>query len=380
MFMLKIKRTISLLLITGMLAATGLSASAANDDFSVENNDLYINAIADSTTTTYKTVEVTRGDFSVQASGKAELSYGNPYEIRNTILSGKARFVRFLVKKGDTVKKGDPIAEISIAADQDKIDSLQKQIEVLQENLDNFADINKGLLKKYRNIIDSPSESPSSRRTAQLLLDKLQVEYNEEYKNRSSQLNILKNQLAEEENLVGSKYITATGDGIITELGNYREGQTMEINNWMQSSIIAKIIDTSKGHINVSSNSELLRYGMTVNIVQDKTKVSMKGRVTTCNSTTLAPNLSSGSPVIEVLGDISKFSPNENITIQFESVSAKDVLLVNKNTVYSDSKGDYVFVLRDGNSCKQYVIIGGTNAKSCWIIRGLEEGDPVITK
>lgn len=384
--MSKIKRVISLLLITGILMSTGVAASAEKEDFSVKNNDLFLDAVSDSGATVYNTVEVTREDFVIKAASQLEIVYPEDAKSRVycDITSGTVRFGQLLVKNGDHVKKGDPVAEVSVNSDPDKIKQLQFRLDTLQESLDSYVDTNKALLKKYRNIIDSPNESASARHIAQLLYDRLSVEYNNEYTSRSAELIKVKNQLSEAENMTGTVTIKATIDGTITYTTYFRPGQNMDTNSWNyyynENNALVIITDTSQGQIKVNSNSELLRYNMPVKVLQTKKNISMSGRVITCNSTTLSPSLSSSQTIIEIDGDIAAFDPSEDVTMQFESVSAQDVLLVKKTAVHSDSRGNYVFVLRDGNSCKQYIVSGGTNDKNCWVIQGLEEGDSVIIK
>lgn len=379
MYMSKIKRVISLLLITSLLMSTGAVAAADKSDFSVENNDLLINAVSDSGVTVYDTVPVTRGDFSVKAAAKVTLSpAAYPSNIYCDITSGTVRMGQFLVATGDFVRKGDPVAEVTVEANPDKIIDLNFQIATLQETLDSYVDVNKALLKKYRNIIESPAESPSAKRTAQLLYDSLSVEYAAEYESRVARITTLKNQLSEAENLIGTITIKATSDGLITSTAYYHPGQVIE-RNWNTPPLVT-ITDNRTGQIIVESNSELLRYNMSVKILQNKKNFSTTGRVVTCNSTTLSPSLSSGETIIEPDCDFSSFDLSEDTTIQFESVSAQDVLLVKKTAVNKDNRGDYVFVLRDGNCCKQYIVSGGTNEKNCWVIQGLEEGDSVIIR
>ena len=374
--MLKTKYAVSALLLAGVLICSTGSAIASTDTFRPDNEDLYLDAVNNVTETKYNTVEVKRGNFVINASGQAYVNYENVSYVTNTITSGTVKYSKYLVDEGTPVKKGDPILEVTVTHESEELDELRSQIQTLEDNLESYADTNKALLSKYRNIIET-SGNYEQRRTAQLLYNRLEASYNTEYENRSIELNRLRNRLAEGEELLGPQYIKASSDGIVNNIQHFWPEQ--QINPW---SFLCIITDTSKANVIVTSNSELLRYNMPVQIVQatGKSNISVNGRVVTCNSTAISPVLSAGQTIVEILGDPSQFSLSNDISIKFKSVTADNVILVDKRAVNSDSKGEYVFLLENNHCFKRYIITGGSNASDYWVISGIDEGDYVVLK
>lgn len=375
--MSRIKRSISVLLIAGLLLGNVASARAANDNFRPDNEDLYLGALENIVETKYNTIAVTKGDFEAYATSQAYIVYDKTSYVFNTISQGTVKFGQYFVKNGDFVKKGDPIAEITVTAELESIEDLTNRITTMEENLESYANVNKGLLKKYTSIINSNVESPVQKKIAQLLYNRLDVDYKKEYSRRSAELNALKVQLAETENLVGTQYIKAPADGVVNNLQHFWPDS--KLNNY---TYMCNVVDNTKAKIYINSNSDLLRYNMPVKIVQSNgpKSVSLDGRVVTLSSTTLSPNLTSGQPIVEILGDPSLLDISNDVSVRFTSITAKNVILVSKKAVSTDAKGDFVYLYRDGHSFKQYIITGGNNATDYWVVSGLNEGDLVVVK
>jgi len=117
-----------------------------------------------------------------------------------------------------------------------------------------------------------------------------------------------------------------------------------------------------------------------VSQAQSAGAVSLDGRVTTCKSSVLSPNLIGSTDYIEILGDMSLFDYGSDVTVSFRSIDMKNVPIADKSAVYHDNKGDYVYVYSNGNSLKRYVKTGGNNATVVWIVSGLEAGDTLVIK
>ena len=77
-------------------------------------------------------------------------------------------------------------------------------------------------------------------------------------------------------------------------------------------------------------------------------------------------------------------TPDEDIILGLEAkavidtVSIENVLQIPKGAVYSDTQGEYVYVLRDGKAAKVDVKVGVYNTEMIEVVSGLNENDTVI--
>jgi len=77
-------------------------------------------------------------------------------------------------------------------------------------------------------------------------------------------------------------------------------------------------------------------------------------------------------------------APDDDIILGLEAkavidtVSIDNVLQIPKGAVYSDTNGEYVYVLRDKKAVKVDVEVGAYNSEMIEIVSGLNESDTVI--
>ncbi len=138
---------------------------AANEN----DNELYYEAIGQQYDDHVNTTVVRRGEFIALSSCKASIVYDDVAYVVNRINSGTVTFEQYLVRNGSYVHSGDPIAEVSVSVENVEIENLALDIATEEENLENFIDANKALLKDYSNRMVNAA-SASERRTAELLM------------------------------------------------------------------------------------------------------------------------------------------------------------------------------------------------------------------
>lgn len=362
---------LSALLLTIMLFTSGTAPALA-----LENEELYLDALGETYVAHVDTTTVTRGDFVVNSSSKAYLDYNSVYYVFNEINYGTVRFGNYMVNNGTYVTKGQPIAEVRVDVESVDLDELWNEIMLKEENYSDYADANNALLKEYERLIKE-SASAEERRTAQLLYDRLEVSFNREKEERESELDSLYNTYNNYESMEDVAYITAPGDGIVYNLNRYRQGDTLG-----RYSYICYVVDASDVRVVLSGGNEMLRYGMEVSVTQGTgpNMVSVPGIVTTNNSTTLSTSLIGADDVVILEGDPSVFDIGSDVMVKFKSVEMHNVLTVSKSAVYKDNNGDYVYLYRDGQSIKQYILVGSNNSETVYVVEGLDEGDEVVIK
>lgn len=373
----KLLRTVSAGLCIMLMLCVSAPVSAATTGFRPDDEDLYFSALTQEIVEEVLTTEVYRSDFVLNYSCKGEIEYANVSYCMNDLPYSSVNFVRYLASNGDYVKRGDPIAEVRVSIESIALDELALEIETLEENLENYMSVNKALLKYYEDIEADPSQPASERKTAQLLYDRLSIEYEEERSDREEDIAKLRGQYDTYEAMSPQQYITAPASGIVYGLYRYRNYDSL--GNY---AYLCMIYDTSDVRIRVSGSNDQMHYNMPVTVAQSRSGgvVSLEGRVTTCHSSVLSPNLVGNVDYIEVDGDPNIFAIGDDVTIKFKAVDVKDALVVKKEAVYSDSKGDYVFLYTNGSSLKRYILKGNANTDLVWVVNGLEEGDEVVIK
>lgn len=368
-------RLTALALCAVLCLCPSISAASSDTGFRPDNEELYFSALTEEIVEEIKTTKVTREDFVVNSSCQGEIEYASVNYCFNTY-SGTVEFVKYLVSNGDYVENGDPIAEVKVSQGSIAIDDLKLKIENAEENLESYIDVNNALLMEYTDIIEN-SSSESERKTAGLLYDRLSFSFEEEKTRREDELADLRNTLSVYEDLQGKQYITAGASGTVSGLNRYRPGNTL--GNY---AYICGIYDVDHIRIRVGAGNDKLCYGMKVTVLQaldDKSR-ELQGRVVTSHSALLPAGLIAGNGYIEVEGDPSGFSIGESVTVKFKMIEMENALVLDKEAVYFDNKGDYVFLYVNGAGYKRYITKGGQNGTKIWIVNGLSEGDEVVIK
>ncbi|MCR5324995.1 MAG: efflux RND transporter periplasmic adaptor subunit [Lachnospiraceae bacterium] len=338
-----------------------------------ENDELYFAALENEVVENVQTAQVTKGDFIINAACKASIEYDNISYVFNDISTGTVQFAEMLVSAGDTVKVGDPIVKVNVSVDNETVEQLEADIESLEEALDSYINTNVQLLARYDELAKN-SASAADRRVAQLLHDRLSVNYNDELQRREDNIEAKKATLSTYRSLQETQYIKASSSGKISNVQRMWRGQNLD-----NYAFICSIYDTSHVRLRVSNGGDDLSFDQKVYAInpQDGNKL-IPGRVVSCISPVLSSNLVGNAKYIELLGDPSTLRINEDVSIRYESVHTQNALLVPKKAVESDLGGDFVYLYQNGHQFKKYFISGGSNAEYYWAVLGLDEGDTVV--
>ena len=342
-------------------------------DSSADDEDLYLGALEESIASNVKTATVERGEFIITGAVPASLSYSSNRGVFSEIYQGTVHFLEFLVRQGDVVKKGDPIAKIRVDIDEIEKEEVELNLDAAQKNLEEYISDTRMLLNQYKLAASEGSEH--DRRLAQLSYDRLEASFKAELEKREAQIDEYTLRLDEIEELASREYVYAPSDGVIGFTSGLRKNDV--ITAW---SFLCVLNDPSQVKIIVEGGSELLRYNMPVKVVQSSgnKSIELTGRVVTMKSPAYSVNLMAQDDVIEVYGDTSQLSPGRDVSIRFDKIYMPDALMIPRTAVKTDKKGSYVNVYVNGFSSKRYVVIGGADGLRNWIVSGVDEGDIII--
>lgn len=363
---------LALLLISMML----VPAFAAEESFRPNDEDLYLEALNEETSEIVSTYTVGKKDFYLVGATKAEIEYGGMQYVVGGVTQGKAKFEEFLVISGQQVKKGDPIARISVTVDEYSVTNANLTLSKLEESLENYKQATGELLDEYDEIAKHSSDE-NEKLTAKLLYDRLLTTYNSEVSKREAAISKQMSVVVEYENLEGDQYITSPCSGVIGMIGRQKKGDNVGAND-----LFAVIYDIGDIRIVINGGSEYLRYNQEVAIAQTQGNetIEVAGRVTTCKSPALANGLVAYNDVIEITGDASKLFVNQDVVIRSKYVLMEDVIVIPTDAIRSDKTGSFVYLYSDGVSIKKYITVAKTGADEAWIASGLNEGDLIVIK
>jgi HlyD family secretion protein len=176
---------------------------------------------------------------------------------------------------------------------------------------------------------------------------------------------------------LGYSLIKSPIDGVITDRPLY-EGDLATANQPLLTVMnLSRLI--AKAHIPQVEAAQL-RVGNEAEIKVAGLDEPMKARVTL-----VSPALDPGSTTIEVWVEARKpdpaLRPGMTVSISMTAKTAKDAIVVPAGAVFrSEEAGDYVLVAgSDEKAHQKKVQIGIRNGELTQVVRGINEGDPVIT-
>ncbi|MBR4781644.1 MAG: efflux RND transporter periplasmic adaptor subunit [Lachnospiraceae bacterium] len=362
-----VKRAACLLVVAALAIPFGVRGNAADSD------TLYFGALEEKVAQNVKTATVTKSEFYVTGAVQASLEFSSNQYVVCDVTEGVVHFQEMLVSQGDTVKKGDPIASIYVTVDEIEKEEVQRNLDAAKNNLEDYKADTKLLLEQYKKSLNQGSDR--DRRLAQISYDRLRESYKAELEKRESRIDEYVIRLAEIESLENTKTVNAPTDGVIGFTNRIRKGEVL--NRW---SFLCSISDPGNVRVVVEGGSDLLRYNMPVKIVQStgNRNVELTGRVVTMKSTASSVNLMARNDIIEIYGDTSQLMPGADVSVKFDKIYVEDALIVPKNALKSDKKGQYLNVYINGFSSKRYVVVGGADSMNYWIVFGVDEGDTII--
>ncbi len=326
--------------LTAVLLALLLAASLAGCGLFPTEEDQLEPPLVKPQSVTYTTVPVERGDVIVKRSGSGSFVSISQY---NLSFEERGGFLKEIyVRPGDTVEKGQLIAELDT-------DSLLKSIQIQKLNVER-AQIN------YDSVKKSPSYTKEDKRLYEIELEIQQINLSSLY-----------------EELDKSR-IYAPIDGVINYLSTATRGE------WVGTrSTVATVVDPTKVYFAYSSN-EFNDFKLGLEVVVTIKKQEYTGRVIM----TPADAPKDGSTITQsaVLFDIDGLPDDVTIgtSASFELITARsdDCIVVAKNLVTKSSGDYYVYVLVDGVKTERQIEVGLVGNTVYEVVNGLEEGELLI--
>lgn len=318
----------------------------------------------------YKTAEAARGEYIKTAEGPMHVYY--PITARLNWEGDNAAFREILVKKGDTVKEGDPLAAFDITVSNAYREELR--LALLRKNEDTNAGKEERLaaIEEERQKMEGLSDY--SLHIAQLKLDRLEAEYEQFVYQAEWETARLEESFNELEETLANDTLTAPFDGVIDNVATYSPGDPVT-----PDQVIVTMHSEDKFYLVADDSSGKLRYNVDVSVEAGRKndRRSYEGRVV-ASPNILPPAAPDGLTLIELYGSTTLQELQGTLQFRFNVEELKDILLVDWSAVSAENGKYFVYVLDGDMVQKRYIMIGLTNRKEAWVLDGLFEGQNVI--
>jgi macrolide-specific efflux system membrane fusion protein len=320
------------------------------------------------------TALVQRGDLEDTVSATGTLQPRDYVDV-GTQVSGQVKVLH--VEIGDTVKKGDLLAEIDPAVYRSKVDASQAQLRNLDAQLDQRRAQLRLAEQKARRQDNMARENATTAEAVETAKAELQAA-RAQVESLKAQIQQTRSTLrGDQANLEYTKIYAPMAGTVVTQ--NAKEGQTLNANQ--QAPIVVRVADLSTMTVQTQvseADVSRLRVGMTVyfTTLGDPGK-RWYGELRQVNPT---PEIVNNVVLYNALFDV----PNPDgalmtqMTTQvfFVVAEAKDAVLVPLNALQRNA----VTVIRDnGETELRQVKLGARNRILAQVVDGLQPGERVLT-
>jgi len=311
-----------------------------------------------------KVAEVTRRDITrtLDLTGDIE-----PWQAVEVVPHISGKVAKIYVDAGDTVKKGDILAELDTEAAKLQLKQAEAGLAIAQANY-NDAELN---WKRMQNLSEKGTVSEQQYEKVKLAYDAAQAQL----KQAKAALELAKYQLE-------VSVMKAPFDGVIASK-NLNEGEIINPMMMMQGSkSVVTLIDISKVKIRVSVPDRYIKnisYGLPVYVTVD----TYPGKVFQAKIHTISPSANPLSRAfdVEVMVENSNYQlkPGMFARVNIAIEKRENTLSVPIDALVKEGSKTYVFVAENSVARKRRVTTGIREKDWIEVIEGLKENERVIT-
>jgi HlyD family secretion protein len=318
-----------------------------------------------------QTISPHRGTITVK-----KVISGNLYPIKEIEVKSAipGALETYYVNIGDEVKKGDKIAKIKIISEPSQIENAKmnmKTAEFVYEKDKLNYEREKRLFEKG---VISSDEFEEANKTFNVS--------REQYEYMKNQVYLLVEGYIPSSNV--SNVVTATADGIVTDLPQEEGSPVIERNMFSDGTTIATIAQLDsflfKGRI-VENDVLALKKGMKLNVMPS----SMNGFTTEATVRKISPkgHLEQGIMKYDVeavftLSDSIRIYSGFNATAELLIIEKKDILIIPESFLTFRNDSVFVDILKHGNVESKQIETGISDDINIEIVSGISENDKIL--
>jgi len=365
-YMSGINRRRSGVVITGLFLMSMLLAGCGTKQGEEEKEVLLMTSAQTEEESIYETTMVTRGDFIRSTNFDGVLFYP---ETEPVIYEGEQAVLQeWLVRAGDRVAEGDPLASIRVEYDEVALAEMELTLERMRSDYDwqkkqMEAEVAAGKAAWEQ---DGSRKSELIYQKAEKSLELYELSMEQGIRVQEENIRLFRERIAVTE-------IVAPADGVVENLPHIKSGEYVP-----QGQTLMEIYNPDIQWLRVTDVNASLRYNMEVRIEtgQPKRRTVLTGRVVAADNI-LQDSLRRGVAYIEI-DEVPEETQWTNTSIKADVVSAEQVLLVDRLAVETIDGSSFVYLLEDGDIYRRQVIRAGQGPNEVWVLMGLEEGQEVV--
>ena len=283
-----------------------------------------------------------------------------------------ADFVEYLVKRGDEVRAGDPLAVATVNYDRADMAERELRLTRARQAYEEGRQARQREISAARASLDAETDA-YARQIAGLMLERREIELKQYIYQQEYALEAQQRQLDELEARHSGGIICAPCDGTVIDTVYFRPGDKLT-----DGTLVCRIERQDVMLVAVSSDS--LRCGMTVRVTAgvSKNQFEVTGRVVAAAD--CVEDLDYDFALIE----LDPFEAPErfswkNIKVTADTVRLDNILLIPRRAAKLET-GKYTItrLTADGVTQKRFITVGLYNSEYMWVLQGLDEGDAVI--
>lgn len=336
-----------------------------------ESESLISSEMIRAETANYDTYSVERGVYEKIGSSSTTEYYPHIYNLRYEV-SG-AKFGEYLVKRGDEVKAGDPLAVFTLDHDEVGLAAKRQSLLRAQEQLAAQTLSRQKAIEDMREDM-AELQDPLELELAQLRI--LRAEIALEQYIYQQELNIagIQESIDEIEEELSNNLLLAPTDGVIDNLVYKRVGDRVST-----SEVLVTLYRTDDMLLRIDNTNGYFRYGMQVNVEvgSNNNRTVLTGQVVAADN--LVPeNIRINYAFIR----LDPYDPEIRLirpSAKGQTYYLENVLLVPRRSVTLEQGKYYVSKLSDdGTVQKRFVSFIMSNNTHAWVLQGLEAGETII--
>lgn len=295
-----------------------------------------------------------------------------PYTYKLRFETSGAKFKEYLVKRNQTVKKGDPLAVFTLDGDEVALSTQRLSLEREREAL-------KTRKEEYQERIDEMVDTllVTNERYAREMLS-LKIAYEEVARDKyvyqqEAKIADLEEAVAELEEENSGNVLVAPADGVVTNLNYIREGDRVST-----SEVLITLYREEGLLYRVDNTTDYFRYGMdvTVEVGPGKNRTTLTGKVVAAD--TLVPSSRRTNHAFIRLDPYDLETRMNNPTAKVATIYLENVIVVPRQAVELEAGKYYVTKYVEGTLQKRYVQYVINNPANSWLLQGLEAGETII--
>jgi hypothetical protein len=283
-----------------------------------------------------------------------------------------AKFVDFMVKRGDAVEAGDVHAVLEIYASEADLNALLLDRARCEEDYAKGKEERLTAISEAENALASFNES-YARQAHRLRVERMRLEYSLYCHQQDWRLSRMRQSIGEMKKRRSQTELIAPLSGIVDNIA-YKRPEDMV---W-DGERLATIYDPGDMLLRVDNSLLYFRYGLPVRVEfgNQRNRETLTGRVIAADNI-IHESRRRGYAFIKLApyeGNVSFI----NMSATVSTFSLDNVITIPRKALMLEGGKHYVNKLIDGSLSKRYVLPGMTSTQLAWVYGGLSEGEVVV--